>query len=109
MSLKLKEKNQVFPSFENIMDDDSIVANELVLLVSNFRREVCGVLDSFLSFLTICENKKTHNMISLMLNHRFKNLCTIFSLVGKEQGVVRNIIGSSYILCWSNVMNICIP
>ncbi len=58
MSLKLKEKNQVFPSFENIMDDDSIVVNELVLLASNFRREVCGVLDSFLSFLTKCENKK---------------------------------------------------
>jgi len=44
-----------------------------------------------------------------MLNPRFKNLYIIFSFVGKEQGVVRNIIGSSYILCWSNVMNIYIP
>ncbi len=109
MNLQLKEKNQVVPSFENIMDDDSIVADELVLLASNFRREVCGMLNSFLSFLTKCENKNTHNTIFLMLNPRFKNLYIIFSFVGKEQGVVRNIIGSSYILCWSNVMNIYIP
>jgi hypothetical protein len=27
-------------------------------LASNFRREVCGVLDSFLSFLTKCERRK---------------------------------------------------
>ncbi len=109
MNLKLKGKNQVVFSFENIMDDDSIVVDDLVLLALNFRREVCGVLDSFLSFLTKCENKKTNNMISLMLNPRFKNLGIIFSFVGREQGVVRNIIGSSYILCWSNVMKICIP
>jgi hypothetical protein len=95
MSLKLKGKNQVVPSFENIMDDDSIVANELVLLASNFKREVCGVLYSFLSLLIKCENRKTHNTISLMLNPKFKNLCIYFSFVGREQGVVRNIIGSS--------------
>jgi hypothetical protein len=30
--------------------------------------EVCGVLDSFLSFLRKYEEKKTHNMLSLMLD-----------------------------------------
>jgi hypothetical protein len=70
-SLKLKLKNQVFPSFETLMDDDSIVVDELVLMAFNIRREVCGVLDSFFSILTKYKNKNTHNMISLMLDHRF--------------------------------------
>jgi hypothetical protein len=45
------------------MDGYSIVVNEVALMASNIRREVCGVLDSFLSFLTKYEDKKTHNMI----------------------------------------------
>jgi hypothetical protein len=45
------------------MDDHSIVVNEVALMASDIRREVCGVLDSFLSFLTKYENKKTHNMV----------------------------------------------
>jgi hypothetical protein len=44
------------------MGHDSIIVDELALLVSNIRKEVCGVLDFFLSFLTKYE-KKTHNMI----------------------------------------------
>ncbi len=36
-SLKLKEENQI-ASFENVMDDDSIVIDELSLLTSNTRR-----------------------------------------------------------------------
>jgi hypothetical protein len=52
MSLKHKEENQVVLSFETLMDDNSIVANELVLITSNIKREVCGVLNSFLSLLT---------------------------------------------------------
>jgi hypothetical protein len=27
------------------MDDDLVVVNELVLMISNIRKEVCGVLD----------------------------------------------------------------
>jgi len=69
------------------MEDDSIVSDELSLLASNIRREVSNVLDSFLSFLTKYENKKTHNMISLMLNPKFKTLCIVSSFVGREQGV----------------------
>jgi hypothetical protein len=46
MNLKLKEKNQVSFSFENIMDDDSIVANDLVLLASTSKGRfvVCWIL-----------------------------------------------------------------
>jgi hypothetical protein len=88
MSLKLKEENQVVDSFESLMDDDSIVIDELFLLFSNIRREVINVLDSFLSFFKICDNTKAHNMVSLMLNPRFKILCIISSFVGMEQDVV---------------------
>ncbi len=45
MSLRLKEENQVVLSFETLMDDNSIVANELVLMDFNIKMEVCGVLN----------------------------------------------------------------
>jgi hypothetical protein len=32
MSLKLKEENKINPSFESIMEDDSIISNELSML-----------------------------------------------------------------------------
>jgi hypothetical protein len=75
MSLKLKEENQIIPSFESLMEDDSIVSNELSLPTSNVKREVINVLDSFFSFLKKYENKKAHNVISLMLDPRFKSFC----------------------------------
>jgi len=87
MSLKLKKENKIILSFESLMEDDSIIFNELSLLAFNIRREVINVLDFFLSFLKKYENKKAHNMISLMLDPRFKNLCIISSFVGREQGV----------------------
>ncbi len=93
MSLKLKEENQVLPSFESKMDDDSIVNDELFLLTSNIRREVINMLDFFLSFLKVYDKRKTHNMISLMLDCRYKNLHIIFSFVGREQGVA---LGEEY-------------
>jgi myosin-crossreactive antigen len=70
------------------MEDDSIIFDELFLLASNIRREGINVLDSFLSFLKKYENKKAHNMISLMLDPKFKSLGIISSFVGKERGVV---------------------
>jgi hypothetical protein len=63
MNLKLKEENQIIPSFESLMEDDSIVFYELSLLASNIIKEVINVLDIFLSFLKKYENKKAHNMI----------------------------------------------
>jgi hypothetical protein len=56
------------------MDDDFTITLELSLFISNIKKEVCGVLDSFLSFLKNYEKKETHNMFSLMLDPQFKNL-----------------------------------
>jgi hypothetical protein len=111
MNLKFKEENQVLPSFESLMDDDSIVNDELSLLAFNIRKEVINVLDFFLSFLKVYDKRKTHNMISLMLNPRYKSLCIIYSFVGREQGgafVEEYDKKKPYILCWSNVTSICI-
>jgi hypothetical protein len=72
--LKLKEENEIVPSFDNLIEDDRVVTNELVVLTSNIKTEIYGVLDSFLSFLKKCEEKKTYNMFSFMLNSKFKSL-----------------------------------
>jgi hypothetical protein len=83
----MKEENKIIPSFESLIKDDSIIFDELSLLASNIKREVINVLDSFFSFLKKYENKKAQNMISLMLDPRFKSFHIISSFVGKEQGV----------------------
>jgi hypothetical protein len=83
MILKLKEENKIIPSFEILMEDDSIISNELSLLAFNIRREVINVLDYFLSFLKKYENMKTHNMIFLMLDPRFKSHRIVSSFVGR--------------------------
>jgi hypothetical protein len=40
MSLKFKEENQILPSFETLMNDDSIITSELALMTSSIKREV---------------------------------------------------------------------
>jgi hypothetical protein len=50
MNLKLKEENQIVPSFETLMDNGSIIVNKLLLVTFNTRREVCDVLDFSLLF-----------------------------------------------------------
>jgi hypothetical protein len=85
--LKLKEENKIILSFESLMEDNSIISDGLFLLAFNIKREIINVLDSFLSFLKKYENMKAHNMISLMLNPRFKSHRIILSFVGREQGV----------------------
>jgi hypothetical protein len=57
------------------------------LLASNIRREVCGVLDDFLSFFKKYERNKTHSIMFLMLDPRFKSLRLVSSLIGQEQDV----------------------
>jgi hypothetical protein len=61
------------------MDEDFGMVNELSLLALNIWKEVYVVLDSFLSFLRKYEKKNTHNILSLMLDWRFKNLRLISS------------------------------
>jgi hypothetical protein len=60
MSLKLKKENKIIVSFENLMEDDSIIFYELFLLVSNIEKEVINVLNYFFSFL---KNMKTRKFI----------------------------------------------
>jgi hypothetical protein len=40
------------------MEEDFGVALELICLASNIRKEVCGILDMFLSFLKKSDDKK---------------------------------------------------
>jgi hypothetical protein len=56
-------------------------------LASNIRKEVCGVLDRFLSFLKKFDERKTHDMLVLVLNPRFKGLCLVYSFISHDQGV----------------------
>jgi len=69
------------------MDDDFAIILELSLFAFNIKKEVCGVLDSFLSFLKNYEERKAHNMFSLMLDPQFKSLHLVPSFVGCEQGI----------------------
>ncbi len=64
LSLKLKKKNELLPCFESVMKDEYGLVDELALLGSNIRKQVCGVLNYFLSFLKQYEGNKTHNVIS---------------------------------------------
>jgi hypothetical protein len=76
------------------MDDDSKVTLKLSLLVFNNKKEVCGVLESFLYFWKIYEKRKFHNVFSILINPRFKNLCLVFSFIGYEYDflLLRNMI-----------------
>jgi hypothetical protein len=51
-------------------------------------KEVIGVINSFISFFTKYDGKKTHNMQALMLDPRFKILIFISNyFIGSELGV----------------------
>jgi hypothetical protein len=64
--LKFKEEI-INPSAPiNLIDDDSKIAFELFLFASNIKREVCSVLDYFLSFLRKFEERKAHNMFMMI-------------------------------------------
>jgi len=87
MNFKFKKDFGVSYNLEDLIYDDPIVALELSLLTSNIRREVCGVLDGFLSFFNKYEKNKTNNILSRMLNLRFKSLRLVSSFIGQEHDV----------------------
>jgi len=68
------------------MEEDFSVALELICLAFNIRKEVCGVLNSFLSFLKFFD-KRTPNMLALMLDTKLKSLRLVSSFIGRDQGV----------------------
>ncbi len=82
MSLKLKEEYEISFNLQDLIDDDFVIAQKLSLFSSNIRKEVCGILDGFLSYFKKYEGNKAHHMLSLMLDPRFKNLKLISSLIG---------------------------
>ncbi len=72
MSLKLREKaKNPFIIHNVILNNDPKVVQELLLLA--FKKVVCDVMDSFLLFLRIYEERKVHNMLCLMLNSKHKS------------------------------------
>ncbi len=87
MCLKFREEITNPSTLINLVNDDFGITFELSLFTSNIKREVCGVWDSFFSLQRKFEEKKTHDMLSLMLDPRFKNLCLVSSFVGRKEGV----------------------
>ncbi len=75
------------PFFESFMDDDIGLSLEVTTFTFNIKSKVFGVLDSFFSLLKTYEEKKTHNLLSLMLDPKFKKFCLVSSYVNKKQGV----------------------
>ncbi len=57
MALKLKEEFGMTPSITNLMKDNMAMALELSIVALNIMKQVCHVLDGFLSFLMKYEKK----------------------------------------------------
>jgi hypothetical protein len=53
----------------------------------NIKKEVISVVDSFFSFLTTFDERRTQNMLALILDIRFNSLRLIYSFIGREHGV----------------------
>jgi hypothetical protein len=51
MGSKLKENVGIAQTLNQFMDNDFAIILELSLFISNIKKKVCGVFDSFLSFL----------------------------------------------------------
>jgi hypothetical protein len=82
--LKLKDALDVLPSLQNLMEEESIIVDELTSLAFNIKK---GNLCCVKVFLFFFENNKAHKMIFLMLDPTFKSFFLISSFVGMEQRV----------------------
>ncbi len=72
-----------------LIDDDNCGLNiELRTFVKNIKKEVIVVDNCFLSLLEKYNEKKTHNMLALVLDPRFKSLKLTSSFIGHEYVVV---------------------
>jgi hypothetical protein len=70
------------------MEKGPSMALNLICLASNIKKKVCGVLNSFLSFLKkFDERKHIIYMLALMLDPRFKSFHLVLSFIGRDQGV----------------------
>jgi len=92
-----------------INDDDSSLNIELGTFEKNIKKEVIGVIDSFLSFLTRYDKIITHNMLALKLDFKFKSLVLMYYFINHEQhGVAkaRNYDRKPCFLCSWNLISI---
>jgi len=81
MSLKLNKKMNNCLMLDVLANDDSNLNIELGVFSKNMKKEVIGVIDFFLYFLTRYDEKKTHNMSALILDSKFKSLKLKFLLL----------------------------
>jgi hypothetical protein len=72
-SLKLNKEINHHPILDVLIDDDSSLDIKLGSLARNIKKEVCGVTGSFIS-LTKYDERRVHNILSLMLDPIFKNV-----------------------------------
>ncbi len=85
MSLKLKEEMNHFLLLDVLSNDDDFGLNiESRTFAKKHYKGSHWVIDSFLSFLTSYNEKKTHNMLTLMLDSRFNSLKLIYYFMGCE-------------------------
>ncbi len=96
-SIKLKEAISHFILDTLMKNDLKMDIDWLGTLIVNMKKIVFGVNDSFLSILTKYDERKTHNMLSLMLNLKFKSLIFFFPSIGCQQRVaIKNMIGGCF-------------
>jgi len=57
---------------------------EFKILKVRMQKHVIVVLEPFLSFVLGFQPRKTHNMLALMLNPRYKGLWLVIDYIGKE-------------------------
>jgi hypothetical protein len=82
MHVKCKEKVTNPLAQINLIDDDYGIAFDLFLFATNIKKEVCIVLKIFLF-----KKRKSHNMLYLMLDPRFKSFHLVPSFIGHEGSV----------------------
>jgi len=87
MSIKLKEAISHFILDTLMKNDLKMDIDWLGTLIVNMKKIVFGLIDYFLSILTKYDERKTHNMLSLMLNLKFKSLNFFSSFISCQQRV----------------------
>jgi len=87
MHVKCKEKVTNPLAQINLIDDDYGIAFDLFLFATNIKKEVCIVLKIFLFKKRRYEKRKSHNMLYLMLDPRFKSFHLVPSFIGHEGSV----------------------
>jgi hypothetical protein len=70
-----------------INDDDFGLNIELGAFAKKIKKEVIGVIDFFLTFLTKYNEKRMHNRLALLLDFKFESLQLIYSFIGCEHRV----------------------